>query len=110
MHSYYFQAPTRVVRDSEWSVDIYGPSFIYIAQQNLNDDQELAKNDWEKQPGEIIISSGTISHIWKKRLPNGNINTIGLPKTQMSNMERIIFIKGIWVISDMIIKAIFYDH
>ena len=95
MHSYYFHAPTRALKDSEWSIDVYGPSFIYIAQQNLDDDKELVKNGWEKQMGKIIVSSGTISHIWRKRLPNENINTIELPKAQKSNMERIIFIKGI---------------
>ena len=95
MHSYYFHTPTRAIKDSEWSIDVYGPTFIYIAQRNFDDDKEFVKNGWEKQTGQIIVSSGTISHIWQKRLPNENINTIGLPKTQKSNMERIIFIKGI---------------
>ena len=58
-------------------------------------EKELAKNGWVKQTGKIIVSSGTIPHIWKKSLPNENINTIELPKTQKNKIERIIFIKGI---------------
>ena len=93
--SYHFQTPTRSVKDSEWGIDVHGPSTIYLVQMDLAGANELTKKSWAKQIGEVIVSCCKLKNVWKKRLIKEGSNTIVLPKIDTKDTTRIIFIKGI---------------
>ena len=83
----------------KWSIEVYGPSTIYLVCLKTNQTNDFIKNGWKKESGEVTTSCCKLNQIWKKYLTNDKSNKINLPKTELSIASKIIFIKGILELS-----------
>ena len=93
-HSYHIQHPKKDAINSDWSVEVHGPSTIYLAETNTKHETDMIKRGWKKEADEVIISCCKLGQIWKKRMKNQNLNTVNLPKMGPEEAPRIVFIKG----------------
>ena len=94
-NSYILHYPKKDSIKFKWSIEVYGPSIIFFVCSNTNQADALIKNGWKKESGEVTTSCCKLNQIWKKHLTNDKLNMISLPKTELNQASKIIFIKGI---------------
>ena len=98
-NSYILHYPKKDSLKFKWSIEVYGPSTIYLVCLNTNKANDFIKNGWKKEAGEVTTSCCKLNQIWRKHLTNDKSNKINLPKTELSQASKIIFIKGILELS-----------
>ena len=112
---YFFRTPTKGNKNKSWTIQVHGPSTIYVAtkgktkpigkrsvdptigQQNGVDGEKKNEitNGWFKQEGSVVTSSNVdFANILGKNLESKNINRITLQPIKSDEDRKIIFISG----------------
>ena len=87
---YFFRTPTKGNKGKTWTIQVYGPSKIYLIEKT---DKSVGK-DWLKKEGSVITSSDSLTKIWVKNLEDKGISRIVLQPITSDDIRRIIFITG----------------